>query len=352
MSGPLEGLAGRDAAWLDGAGPEADIVLATRARLARNLAGFPFPHRAPEAALATIGIDLARRLRALPALAGGFHVDLGACEPRSRQVLREKMLAGDDLLAAPEHRFAVASDDLSAVALVNGEDHLRLCAWAPGFDPAAAVGAALRLDDDMAGGYEPAFSQEQGYLTASPGNVGTGLRLSAVLHLPGLVMADEIDKVLNALRQLEFGVRGLAGEGRTVRGAMFRIGNLTTLGRDEQEIAADFALHVGKVILHERAAREVLLARDRRGLEDLACRGCAALAHARLMTTQETWDCLSHARLGRGLDLLPTPDWAVLNRLLVRHQGAHLELAAGRRLDGRERSAARSDLLRAYFASP
>jgi protein arginine kinase len=351
MSAMLAALAGRDAAWLDGSGPDGDIVLATRARLARNLSDFPFPHRAEAAALATISIDLGRRLRRLPELAEGFAVDLADCEPRSRQLLREKLLAGDDLLATPENRSLVAGPDLALVALINGEDHLRLCAWQSGFAPLDALAAVMQLDDRMGEAFEPAFSQEQGYLTASPGNVGTGLRLSAVLHLPGLVMADEIDKVLNALRQLEFGVRGLAGEGRTVRGALFRIGNLTTLGRDEAEIAADFAAHVGKVIVHERAARELLLVRDRRGLEDLAWRGRAALGHARLMTTQETWDCLSHARLGGGLGLIPAPSWGVFNRLLVRHQGAHLELAAGRRLDGRERSAARSDLLREYFAA-
>jgi len=164
-------------------------------------------------------------------------------------------------------------------------------------------------------------------------------------------MADEIDKVLNAMRQLEFGVRGLAGEGRTVRGALFRIGNLTTLGRDESEIAEDFAVHVGKVILYERAARELLVGRDRRALEDLAWRGLATLGTARLMTTQETWDCLSHARLGAGLDLIPGRDWSVYNRLLVRHQGAHLELAAGRALDSRGKAAARADLLREHFAA-
>jgi protein arginine kinase len=165
-------------------------------------------------------------------------------------------------------------------------------------------------------------------------------------------MADEIDKVLNALRPLEFGVRGLAGEGRTVRGALFRVGNLTTLGRDENEISEDFASHVGKIIVHERAARELLLGRDRRGLEDIAWRGFAALGSARLMTAQEAWDSLSQARLGAGCGLLPSPGWDVFNRLLVRHQPAHLELAAGRVLDGRERSAARADLLRAHFAAP
>lgn len=352
MNGRLAELAAQDAGWLDGDGPQGDIVVATRARLSRNLAGLPFPHRAGPAELATIAADLGRQLQRLPALAGGWLVDIGACEARSRQILREKMLAGPDLLAAPENRSLFAAADLGRAALLNGEDHLQLCAWRSGLAPMEALAAAAELDDALGGAYAPAFSEEHGYLTASPGNVGTALRLTAVLHLPALVMADEIDKVLNALRQLEFGVRGLAGEGRTVRGALFRIGNLTTLGRDESEIAADFAAHVGKVIVYERAARELLLGRDRRGLEDLAFRGHAALSSARLMTAQEAWDCLSQARLGAGCGLLPGPGWGVFNRLLVRHQGAHLELAAGRALDGRERSAARADLLREHFSAP
>jgi protein arginine kinase len=357
MSGIMNELAGVDAVWLDGSGPHADIVIATRARLSRNLAGLPFPHRAGAAELATIASDLGRQLRRLPGLADGWSIEVGACEPRSRQLLREKMLAGPDLLANPEHRHLVAARDLGQAGLLNAEDHLQLCAWRSGFDPVAALADVMGLDDGLAGSFEPAFSEDYGYLTASPGNVGTGLRLTAVLHLPALVMADEIDKVLNALRQLEFGVRGLAGEGRTVRGALFRVGNLTTLGRDEGEITEDFAAHVGKVISYERAARELLLARDRRGLEDLAWRGRAALEHARLMTAQEAWDSLSHARLGTGVGLVPgsadgRPPWGLFNRLLVRQQGAHLELTSGRVLDGRGKSAARADLLREHFAAP
>ncbi|MBM4130328.1 hypothetical protein FJ250_04785 [bacterium] len=351
MNGCLGALAARDAAWLAGDGPHGDIVVATRARLARNLAGLPFPHRASAAALATVAADLDRHLQRLPQFAQGWRFELGACSGRERPLLREKLLTGSELLATPQHRLLLASADLGAAALVNGEDHLHLCAWRSGLAAGEALAAALAADDALGDACAPAFSEEHGYLTASPGNVGTGLRLTAVLHLPGLVMADEIDKVLNALRQLEFGVRGLTGEGRTVRGALFRVGNLTTLGRDENEIAEDFAGHVGKVIVHERAARDLLLGRDRRGLEDIAWRGLASLRSARLMTAQEAWDCLSHARLGAGCGLLPNPGWDAFNRLLVRHQPAHLEVTAGRQLDGRERSAARADLLRAHFAA-
>ncbi|MBK8166057.1 MAG: ATP--guanido phosphotransferase [bacterium] len=351
MNRDVSALASTDAAWLDGDGPDADVVVATRARLARNLAGLPFPHRAGAAELGTIAADLDRQVRRLPAFAAGWAVGIEACESRQRQLLREKMLAGPALLAVPEHRVLLASADLGTAALVNGEDHLHLCAWRAGLAPAAAVAAVMAVDDPLGAAYAPAFSEEHGYLTASPGNVGTGLRLTALLHLPGLVMADEIDKVINALRQLEFGVRGLVGEGRTVRGALFRVGNLTTLGRDETEIADDFASHVGKVIVYERAARELLLGRDRRGLEDIAWRGLSVLRSARLITAQEAWDCLSSARLGAGCGLFPSPGWGAFNRLLVRHQSAHLELAAGHPLDGRGRAAARADLLRELFAA-
>lgn len=351
MNDVLGQLAARDAAWLDGDGPHADVVVATRARLARNLAGVPFPDRLSAPERATISADLARQLRRLPALTEGWTLEAGACAPGARRILVEKMLAGADLLAAPDQRTLVAAADLGLSALLNVEDHLQLCAWRSGFAPVEALAAVLALDDALEPACAPAFSEDVGYLTASPANVGTGLRLGAVLHLPGLVMADEIDKVLNALRQLGFGVRGLAGEGRTVRGAMFRVANLATLGRDEAEIAEDFALHVGKVIAYERGARELVLARDRLALEDLAWRGRAALGNARLLTAQEAWDCLSHARLGAGLGLLPGPGWDVFNRLLVRHQSGHLELAAGRVLDGRERGAARAGLLRAFFAA-
>jgi len=351
MSEVLGQIAARDAAWLAGNGPQADVVVATRARLARNLAGFAFPERATAAERATIAADLSRQLRRLPALAGAWQLDVGACGAAERRNLTEKMLAGQELLSMVEHRTVVAAPDLGLSALLNVEDHLQLVAWRAGFAPVEALADVQALDAALDPSYAPAFGEDLGYLTASPANVGTGLRLGAVLHLPGLVMADEIDKVLNALRQLGFGVRGLAGEGRTVRGAVFRVVNLATLGRDEAEIADDFALHVGKVIAYEHSARELVLGRDRPALEDLAWRGHAALAHARLLTNQEAWDCLSHARLGVGLGLLPGPGWGQFNRLMVRHQTAHLELAAGRALDVRGRSVARAELLREVFAA-
>ncbi len=152
------------------------------------------------------------------------------------------------------------------------------------------------------------------------------------------------------MRQLQFFVRGLFGDGQTVRGALFRISNLITLGRDEDEIADDFRRHVGRVLKYERLAREQFQDRDPLGLEDMAWRSLASVGSARLITAQEAFDRLSSIRLGVGLGILPHVPPGVLNRALVAQQTGHLELSAGSRLEGRERSAARAAFLRELFA--
>lgn len=342
----------RDPAWLNDAGPASEIVLSTRARLARNLPQFPFPHHASPVVLQTILDDLRRRCGRLSALDGGWDVGFDSLEAVQRRALQEKLLASFRLVARPENRGLVLARDLDLAVMINEEDHLRLHAFRAGFDPSAALAAVMALDDELEREVEVAFSPEWGYLTSSPTNLGTGLRLSALLHLPGLVLVGEIEKVLNALRQLQFSVRGLFGEGRAVRGALFQVSNLITLGRDEGEIAADFGIHVGKIISYERSARDQLYGRDHLVIEDMVHRSLAVLRGARVMTAQEAFDCLSNVRLGVGLGLLPALVPGRLNQLTVHHQTAHLELAAGRSLSSRDKGAARAALLREFFAAP
>ncbi|MEN8008306.1 MAG: hypothetical protein ABFS42_14920 [Candidatus Krumholzibacteriota bacterium] len=341
----------RQAAWLDARGTAGDIVVSTRARLARNLRAFPFPHHASEVELGTIYGDLARRLPGFPAFADGWLLDMAELNPTMHAALREMSLASRALVKNPQHRGLVLSGDLALSGMINEKDHVRLVAYRAGFDPAGALADVLQVDDHLDDAIEPAFAEDLGYLTASPVDVGTGLDLSALIHLPGLVLAGEIDKVLNALRQLQFSVQGLSGGGNTVRGALFRISNLITLGRDEMEIADDFRIHVGKILTYERSARDQLYARDPLGIEDMAHRSLAAVRNARLITAQETYDHLSSIRLGTGLGLLEPVDPGLLNRVLVQLQTAHLELAAGQALAGREKTAARAAMLREVFAA-
>ncbi len=200
--------------------------------------------------------------------------------------------------------------------------------------------------------FEFAYSEEFGYLAACPTRVGTGLRLTALLHLPGLVMAGEIDKIVNALRQLQFAVRGLGERAETVKGCLFLISNLITLGRSEDEVAEDFAVHVGKIVLHERSARRQLYRSDPVGLEDLCHRSLAVSREARLMSLQEGFDRLSNLRLGSALGILPGVDMTDLNVVLVSQQPGHLELESGNQLQGKELMAARAALFRTRLQGP
>jgi len=350
MSDFFDDFPARDPDWMDKAGPDSDIALSTRARLARNLPDFPFPHNASPVELQAILTDLSRRVGRLPGFTGGWHLDFSALTPVQRQALSEKLLVSLRLVNRPDHRGVVLARDLARAALINGEDHLRLQAFQAGFAPEAALTAVMALDDELELEMEAAFSAEWGYLTASPTNLGTGLRLSALLHLPGLVLVGEIERVLNALRQLQFSVRGLFGEGSAVRGGLFQISNLITLGRDETEIADDFRIHVGKIITYERLARNQLYGRDHLGVADMVERSRAVLANARIITAQEAFDCLSNIRLGESLGVLRVTSPGSLNHVTIHQQTAHLELAAGRELSTREKGAARAALLREFFA--
>ena len=177
------------------------------------------------------------------------------------------------------------------------------------------------------------------------------MKLAAFLHLPGLVLADEIDKILNALRQLRFSIRGLFDQGSTVRGAVFQVSNVVTLGRDEEEIVTDFSYHVQKVLEHERSARRQLYARDRLWLEDLVHRSLAVLRSARMITSQETFDLLSNIRLGAGLGILPGLAPGLLNKALFGQQTGHLQASSAEPLSGNARAIARASFLRELFES-
>jgi protein arginine kinase len=176
--------------------------------------------------------------------------------------------------------------------------------------------------------------------------VGTGMRASILLHLPGLAHTGDIDRVLNSLRRLNYTVRGFYGEGSGVIGALFQVSNSVTLGNSERGIVDDLLRHTSKVIDCERQAREALLAKGLRALEDRVWRAYGILRHSRLLSTKEAFERLSDVRLGTSLGLLPGVDESVLNMLLINVQGAHLQIAAGRGLDMQERDETRAEYVR------
>ncbi len=341
-------------AWLDASGDFPDIVLSTRVRLARNLQGHAFGPRARvndrEAVLGQVRGHLGR----VESLGTPSLVSLPELDSRSRRVLLERRVLTRDMLAdeGPARGTAVV---LSAGAplslLVNEEDHLRLQALLSGLRLQEAWGTVDRLDDELGRELPFAFHHEFGYLTSCPTNVGTGLRASVLMHLPGLVLTKEISRVLHALGQVGLTFRGLYGEGSEVVGNFFQVSNQTTLGKSEEDLVDQLDRVVRKVIQHEMDARQVLL-RDARGVtEDKIWRAYGLLRFARSLSFEELMNLLSGVRLGVSLKLLPELRVYTLNKLMIFTQPAHLEQAAGRDLSAAESDAHRATFVRRVLAS-
>lgn len=336
--------------WLDASGPEHHLVLSTRVRLARNLAGRPFPGRSTDAQRDQVLEEVLGAAAGTGSLGQAVCVRLAGLPRADRQFLHErhlvsKELASPELDTSPRTGAAVLLQD-GGGAMVNEEDHIRLQALGSGLALEAAWGRVARLDSELGQRLAFAFHPEFGYLTSCPTNVGTGLRASILIHLPGLVLTKEINKVLQSLVQVGLTFRGLYGEGSGVVGNFFQLSNQTTLGKSEAELLDHLAKIVRQVIGYEERARAVL-SRDAPGvIEDKVWRAYGLLRHARRLSFEEAMNLLSGVRLGVGLGLIPDVGMYALNKLLIYSQPAHLGARAGRVLEDAERPVWRADYVR------
>ena len=319
--------------WLDASGPESHLVLSTRIRLARNLAGRAFVGRNSESEREGILRDVEQAARDTVLLRQAARFRLDRLDAVERQLLHERHLVSRELAGlGPDARTrsgsALLVQDRVGVML-NEEDHLRLQALQSGFALDAAYAELDRVDTELGQRLAFAFHPEFGYLTSCPTNVGTGLRASVLIHLPGLVLTKEISKVLQGLSQVGLTFRGLYGEGSEVVGNFFQISNQTTLGKTEEDLIDHLQRIVQQVVQYETQARAVLLRDARTVIEDKVWRAYGILAHARSTGFEEVMNLLSGVRLGVGLDLIRGLRVYTLNRIMIFAQAAHLELADG-----------------------
>lgn len=342
----LRDLARRPAPWLVGEAPERDIVLSSRIRLARNLDGERFTHVTPADELCAVRERILDAAGEVERFDGTVQWNMEDLEEIERRFLLERHLISVDLVRYVLGRAVLVSEDESQGLMINEEDHLRLQTFAAGLAPRRALDRASEMVQSLDGHVPFAFHPELGYLTACPTNVGTGMRASILVHLPGLVLTGDIDKVLNGLRRLNYTVRGFYGEGSGVMGSLFQVSNSVTLGRSEGQIVDDLMVHTRKVIEVERRARGALVERDRVRLEDRVWRAWALLRHGRLLSTHEAFDLLSDLRLGSTLSILPSMDESVLNTLLINVQSAHLQVSHGRTMNATQRDEARAEYVR------
>lgn len=382
----------KGASWLSGGGSHSDVVISSRVRMARNLAGFPFVTKATRQQRLEI---LARCQRAMGRLgAGGSHagsatsgaardqvlwVDVhdaqaldrtlmlerhliskehargilpGASEPESTE--RADKSTGDAELRNEPRAVAVSLPDESVSIMVNEEDHLRLQAMLPGLELSAAYAKINEVDDRLESSgadgsdiLQYAYSTRFGYLTCCPTNVGTGVRVSVMLHLPALKLTGEIEKVKRATRDMSIAVRGYYGEGSEAAGDLYQISNQTTLGKPESVILHEIEREiVPQIIGYERAARKTLVEKRRRTTEDKVFRSLGTLRHARLLTPDEAVTLLSDVRFGVVSGLIEGLELDAVNQLILLTQPAHLQMAMSREMDQGSRREARADFVR------
>lgn len=341
----------RGACWLAG-GADADVVVSSRVRLARNLCGYPFLSRATPGQRQEVIAAVRARLASTPLAQGLLWVDVQELSTLDRLLLVERHLMSKELAKGDLPRgLAVGMPDEQMTIMVNEEDHLRVQVLRPGLALHEAWQGASDIDDQLEGGLDMAFSPRFGYLTACPTNVGTGVRMSVMLHLPALRLTGEIDKVKRAAADMGMSVRGFYGEGSEATGDFFQLSNQRTLGRAEQVILRELASEIiPKVAEYERAARAALQSRRARFLEDTICRALGLLRHARLLTPQEAMGNLSLVRLGTLLGVLggeaPGLEPHAVTQLLVQVQQGHLQKLADRPMDQQQRREFRAELVR------
>jgi protein arginine kinase len=327
--------------------PDLDVVLTSRARIARNLSGLPFVHRATADQRQSVISRVQLALEPECCSETTTWVDLESVSPLQRRVLYERHLISRQHADQQGPRGVAVAQDESMSVMVNEEDHVRMHALSPGLQPHACFERVLAMDKAAEGAVEWAFHERWGYQTACPTNAGTGVRFSAMLHLPALRLTRELEKVRHAAKDLQLAVRGYYGEGSESSGHFYQVSNQITLGCTEEELLDRFmSTIVPGIVEYERSARQALLRRDRLALEDRVHRDLAILRSARVMKVDEAMRRLSTVRLGVCLELIPNVALDCINGLFQMIQSGHLQQQAGKSLSPPESQAARAELLR------
>src|SRR2546429_5708324 len=333
--------------WLRGSGPMSEIVISSRIRLARNIAGSPFLSRASRHQRQHLETKIRDIILAAQITTQALYVDLDSAPEMDRALLVERHLISKPHAAAEGARGVAIGEDETVSIMVNEEDHLRIQVLRSGLQLEEAWEQVNQIDDKLEAKLDFAFHPRFGYLTACPTNVGTGIRVSVMLHLPALKLTGEIEKVFRAAKELKLAVRGLYGEGTEATGDFYQISNQTTLGKSEEEIISDFRhIVIPKIIDYEHHARKTLLNDHTIALDDKVRRALGLLRSARLMASEETLFLLSHLRMGVHLGRVKDVDIRTLNELFLLTQPAHLQKIAGKKLEGDNRRAARADFIR------
>ena len=330
-------------------GPQDHVVLSSRVRLARNVTGRPFPGRAKKASRVETCQFIQPAIAAASLMRGGFSESMEPLQALDKQLLVERHLISREHAAKGAGSGLVLSKDETLSVMINEEDHLRMQALLPGLQVKQVWKKMDKFDTSLEKKLDFAFDAQLGYLTACPTNLGTGIRVSAMLHLPGLVLTDQVNQIVQAVTKLGHAVRGLYGEGTEALGHLFQVSNQMTLGESEADIIERIHKVVLQVIEHEENARQTLLRTKAKELYNHIGRAYGTLAHAHIVSSKETMNQLSLLRLGVKLELFKGLTTPMLDELFLLSQPAHMQEMVGEKLSGEERDLHRADLLRKHL---
>lgn len=343
-------LAQRSGEWLRGTGPESDIVISSRIRLARNLADFPFIRRCSDEDRVSIERTVRARMETIEDWQDIQYVDIEQLSEIDRQFLVERQLISREIADADGSRAVAIDPSEQYSVMINEEDHLRIQVMHSGLDLQSAWKRIDALDDKLESTILYAFHPQFGYLTACPTNVGTGLRVSVMLHLPALVITRQIEKVFRSMQRINVTVRGLYGEGSQYTGDFYQVSNQITLGHSEQQLVSLVGDNVvPRIIEYERKARDFLIKQSQQDLHDDVSRALGILSTAKKISSEETMHYLSKVRMGVNLGLINDVQVGTINKLFIHTQPAHLQKLHGRLLGSSDRNVERATYLQRHL---
>ena len=345
----LDDLTRRSGEWLRGAGPESDIVISSRIRLARNLADYPFISRAGDQDREQIETALKQSIRGIGEESELLYVEVNELTDVDRRFLVERQLISREHAESQGTRAVAIDSTEKSSLMINEEDHLRIQVMQSGLDLEAAWQRVDRIDNLVESHVTYAFHEKLGYLTACPTNVGTGMRVSVMLHLPALVITRQIEKVFRSLQKISLAVRGLYGEGSQAMGDFYQISNQVTLGRSELDLIKQVGDIVPVIIDYERQARDFLIRESHENLHDRVSRAYGILRTAQTISSEETMHLLSSVRMGVNLGLIEGLEIPTVNELFIHTQPAHLQKLSGVELDSADRNIERARYIRRHL---
>ncbi|MDB6056047.1 MAG: Arginine kinase [Verrucomicrobiales bacterium] len=327
-------------------GPHDRIVMSSRVRVARNIKSLPFPGWAKKADRVKTLDQIRPAVEGLPQMSDSFSESMDNLSAVDKQILVERHLISREHAAKNAGSGLVLNREESLCVMINEEDHLRMQALRPGLQLKQAWLAIDQVDSHLEKKLDYAFSPTLGFLTACPTNLGTGIRVSAMLHLPGLVLAEQINQIITSVNKLGLAVRGLYGEGTEALGNVFQVSNQMTLGEAETDIVERLNKVLAQIIEHEENSRATLLERKPKTVFNHIGRAYGVLANAYSITSKETMNLLSLMKLGVDLEMFSDTNKALIDELFILTQPAHLQKQHSEKLGAEERDAMRAEMLR------